>query len=167
MAGDVVQLRGGRMRRRVVVTFPLPVAAERRLSEVLGTGFELVDVKESSGSEDIVLLPSTSRQLVGKLRAAFPDAAVLVVEVEDAALGVGLAGQVLRTLDAGADGYFVARSVDELASIVDRAADRAQAAEARPQAALTSAGDDELSAVLDALHRQRQNTRAAPLDPDG
>jgi DNA-binding NarL/FixJ family response regulator len=167
MAGDVVHRRGDRLRRHVVVTFPLPVAAERRLSELLGTGFELVDVKKSSGTEDIVLLPSTSRQLVGKLRAAFPDAAVLVVEVEDAALGVGLAGQVLRTLDAGADGYFVARSVDELASIVDQAADRAQTAEALHRAALTSADEDELSDVLDTLLRQRQDTRAPPLDRDG
>ena len=167
MAGDVVHLRGGRPRRRVVVTFPLPVAAQRRLAEALGTGFELIDVKQSSGNEDVVLLPSTSRQLVGKLRATFPDAAVLVVEVEDVALGVGLGGQVLRTLDAGADGYFVARSVDELASIVDQAAARVQTAEALNPAALASGGEDELSDVLDTLLRQRQDTTAVPLDPDG
>lgn len=80
---------------------------------------------------------------MGKLRAVFPDAAVLVVEVEDGALGVGLGGQVLRTLDAGADGYFVARSVDELASILDQAADRIQTAETLNQAALASATEDE------------------------
>lgn len=167
MAGDVVRLGGGRLRRRVVVTFPLPVGAERRLSEMLGAEFELIDVKRSSGDGDIVLLPSTSRQLVGKLRAAFPDAAVLVVEVEDAALGVRLGGQVLRTLDAGADGYFVARSVDELASIVDQAADRIQRAETLNQAALASTAEDELSDVRDALLRERQHTRTAPLNPDG
>lgn len=155
MAGDVVHLRGGPQRRRVVVTFPLQTAAERRLAEVLGTDFELVDIKASAGDEDIVLVPSTSRQLVGKLRQAFPEAAVLAVEVEDLALGVRFGGQVLRTLDAGADGYFVARSVDELASIVDRAAERLPSTESPEPAALAASADDDLSAVLDELLRQR------------
>lgn len=166
MAGNVVQLRGGQVRRRVVVTFALRAGAWRRLSETLGPAFELVDIKTSSGDEDIVLVPSSSRQLVGKLREAFPGAVLLVVEVEDVELGVRFGGQVLRTLDAGADSYFVARSVDELASIVDRAADRIPAAESPEPAALASAADDELSDVLDALLRERQNTREAPLDPD-
>ena len=113
--GDVVHLRAGRPRRRVVVTFALPGDAGCRLSELLGVGFDLVDIKVSEGDEDIVLFPSSSRQLTGKLRAAFPDAALLVVELEDIAHHVELGGQVLRTLDAGADGYFVARSLDELA----------------------------------------------------
>lgn len=156
MAGDVVRIRGGQPRRRVVVTFALRAGAEHRLAEVLGGEFELVDIKASDGDEDIVLVPSASRQLTGKLRAAFPRAALLVVEVEDAALGVSLGGQVLRTLDAGADGYFVARSVDELASIVDRAADRISSAESAEPAALTSGTDDELSQVLDVLLRDRQ-----------
>jgi len=166
MAGDVVHLRRGRGQRRVVVTFPLPANAKRRLSDVLGAEFEVVDVKASSGDEDIVVLLSTSRQLVGKLRAAFPDAAMLVVEMEDVAFGVELGGQVLRTLDAGTDGYFVARSVDELASIVDRAADRMPPVECSTPAALASAANDELSEVLDRLLRQRETTRAASPDSD-
>lgn len=149
----------------MVVTFPLRPDAKRRLSEVLGAEFELIDIKRSSGDEDIVLVPSTSRQLVGELRAVFPDAAMLVVEVEDVAMGVELGGQVIRTLDAGADGYFVARSVDELAAIVDQAADRMATESANP-AALPSAAEDELSEVLDTLLRARQRTTAAPLDPD-
>ena len=135
--------------------------AGRRLSELLGPDVELVDIKVSAGDEDIVLVPSSSRQLTGKVRAAFPDAALLVVEVQDIAHDVKLGGQVLRTLDAGADGYFVARSVDELASIVDRASGRIGRADESGPAALTSGGADELSDVLDALLVERQNRGAA------
>lgn len=156
MAGDVVRIRGGQPRRRVVVTFALRAGAERRLAEVLGEEFELVDIRASDGDEDIVLVPSASRQLTGKLRSAFPGAALLVVEVEDAALGVSFGGQVFGTLDAGADGYFVARSVDELASIVDRAADRISSVESPEPAALAPGADDELNQVLDVLLRDRQ-----------
>jgi DNA-binding NarL/FixJ family response regulator len=129
--------------------------------ELLGAGFELVDIKVSEGDEDIVLVPSSSRQLTGKLRAAFPDAALLVVEVEDIAHDIKLGGQVLRTLDAGADGYFLARSVDELAAIVDRASGRIGSADAPEPAALTAGVADELSDVLDALLVERQNGGAA------
>jgi hypothetical protein len=144
-----------------VVTFPLPVDAGRRLSELLGTGFELVDIKASEGDEEVVLVPSSSRQLTGKLRAAFPDAALLVVEVEDVAHDVELRGQVLGTLDAGADGYFVARSLDALASIVDQASDLTSSEGAPAPAALTAGAADELSDVLDALLVERQDSGAA------
>ena len=167
MTGDVVHLRGGPQRRRVVVTFALRAAAERRLAEMLGADLELVDIKASTGDEEIVLVPSTSRQLVGKLREAFPQAAVLAVEVEDDALGVKFGGQVLRTLDAGADGYFVARSVDELASIVDRAAERLPSTESPEPAALGAAADDDLSAVLDELLRRRAHAPVTEDPPAG
>lgn len=156
----MVSLSTRRPRRRVVVTFALPANAREVLSERLGTGFDLVDIRVSEGDEDIVLVASSSRQLTGKLRAAFPEAALVVVELEDLARGINLGGQVLRTLDAGADGYFVARSLDELASIVDRAACRIGIAASTESAALTSGGADELSEVLDALLVQRTNSPA-------
>jgi hypothetical protein len=162
VVGDLIPLRARQPRRRVVVTFTLPADARRLLSDVLGAGFDLVDIKVSEGDEDIVLVASSSRQLTGKLRAAFPDAALLVVEVEDVARGVELGGQVLRTLDAGADGYFVARSVDELASIVGRASGRLGSAATTEPAALTSGATDELGDVLDALLVERQDRDAAP-----
>ncbi len=161
MVGEVVHLRGGPPRRRVVVTFALSPEASVRLSEVLGAGFELVDIKVSEGDEELVLVQSSSRQLTGKLRDAFPTAALLVVEVEDVAYGVNLGGQVLRTLDAGADGYFVARSVEELASIVDRASDRIDSADLQEPAALTEAAADELGDFLDALILAREHDGAA------
>ncbi len=161
IVGDVVHLRSGRPRRRVVVTFPLSPDAAGRLSDLLGAGFELVDIKVSEGDEDMVLVPSSSRQLTSKVRSAFPDAALLVVEVEDVAHGIKFGGQVLRTLDAGADGYFVARSVGELATIVDRASDRIDSTDVREPAALAAGAADDLSAVLDALLLARQNAGAA------
>jgi hypothetical protein len=71
-------------------------------------------------------------------------------------------GQVLRALDAGADGYFVARSVDELASIVGQASGRLGSAGSTEPAALTSGASDELGDVLDALLVQRQIGDSAP-----
>lgn len=161
VVADVVALVVGRPRRQVVVTFPLSAGAARHLSDRLGEGFDLVDIRVSVGDEDVVLMPPSSRQLTGKLRAAFPDAALLAVEVEDTVHGVSLGGQVLRTLDAGADGYFVARSMDELASIVDQAAEPIDGAEASAPVALTAGEADELSDLLDALLVERQAQHAA------
>lgn len=160
VVGDLVPLRARRPRRRVVVSFTLPADARQLLSERLGPGIDLVDIKASEGDEDIVLVTSSSRQLTGKLRAAFPDAALIVVEMEDLARGIKLGGQVLRTLDAGADGYVVARSLDDLASIVDQATRQIGSTAAREPAALTAGASDELSEVLDALLVQRQNSGA-------
>lgn len=164
MSGDIVHLVEQRRPRRVVITFPLGRRARRRLDEVLAAEFELVDVKVADGSEEIVLVPSTSRQLVGKIRAAFPDAALLVVEVQDLDFDVRLGGQVLRTLDAGADAYFAVRSIDELASIVDRASARVDVSEAEEPAALTSGSRDELSGIVDRLLRARQDASLARKD---
>ena len=160
VVGDLVPRRARRPRRRVVLSFTLPADARQLLAERLGSDDDLVDIQVSEGDEDIVMVPSSSRQLTGKLRAAFPDAALFVVELEDLARGVELRGQVLRTLDAGADGYVVARSVDELASIVDQASGRIGRADAAGPAALAAGAPEELSEVLDALLVQRQNRRA-------
>lgn len=160
-----------RRRRRVVVGFAFPDAASDRLAALLGSDFELVDVREAAGDEEIVLVPSSSHQLTGKMRAAFPDAALLVVEVEDLERGVGLGGQVLRTLDAGADGYFVARSVDQLAAIVGEASTATPRDGVAAPAALLAGVTDELADIVDALIVERQNRTAAATSeihrPDG
>lgn len=157
MAGDVVHVRIGRPRRRVVAALALSPDAAGRLSELLGAAFELIDIKVSEGDEDIVLVPSSSWQLTGKLRTAFPDAVILAVEVEDDVHGIEFGGQVLRTLDAGADSYFVARSIDELASIVGLASERLDSSEAREPVALTAGVADDLLSILDELLLARQD----------
>ncbi len=107
--------------------------------------------------EDVVLVPSTSRQLIGKISEAFPRAAVMVVEIEDADHGLELGGQVMRSLDAGAGGYYVTRSLDQLADVVDRALAPQQASTPQP-AELTPPGKDELSSILDRLIRPEHAT---------
>jgi hypothetical protein len=80
---------------------------------LVGGGFRIIDIREADGHER----PSASPQLLGKLPAAFPDARVLVVELTDLEHDVRLGGPVTRALDAGADTYLVARSLEQLAEL--------------------------------------------------
>jgi hypothetical protein len=149
--GDVIAMQDRRHPRRVVVTFPLPPNAWDHLAGRLGERVELVDVRAADGHEDTVLVPSTSRQLIGKISTAFPRAVVVVVEVEDSSYGVELGGQVMRSLDAGADGYYLARSLDQLAGVVDHALGPPQTPAQRQPAELPLPLEDELSSILDRL----------------
>jgi DNA-binding NarL/FixJ family response regulator len=167
VSGDIVVLNSRRGPKRVVVTFPLPAKAWAQLAETLGDGVELVEIRSADGEEDAVLVPSTSRQLIAKLSNAFPQAAVIVVEVEDHDHGVRLGGQVMRTLDAGADGYYVARSMEQLAGVVEQAF--ATRTVTHQPAALAPAVDDELDSILDRLIRREapaEQAEAAPRDRD-
>jgi len=157
MAGELVSIGDRRVGRRVVVAFSLKPPALAQLVESVGTGVEVVDIKVADGTEDIVLVHSTSRQLIGKVRAAFPSATVLIVEVEDHDHGVRLGGHVMRSLDAGADGYFLARSIDELATVIDRAVLQQETPGANQPTALEAPGEEPLSDILDVLLRQRSH----------
>ena len=149
--------------QRVVATHPLLPNAWDHLAGRLGDRVELFDVRAADGQEDAVLVPSTSRQLIGKISAAFPRAAVLVVELEDPSYGVELRGQVMRSLDAGADGYYLARSLDQLAGVVDHALGRRQISAQRQPAELAPPAEDELSSILDRLiHTEAAGERAEP-----
>ena len=142
-----------------MLTFPLPAPAVERLVESVGGSVELVDVRDSDGSAQLVIAPSVSRQLIGKLARAFPNATVLLVELEDSDLGVDFGGPVRRALDAGADGYVVARSIGELAHALEHglAAGRSPA---RPEPLALGMPDiDELSEVLDVIIRERDSAR--------
>ena len=152
MPGDVVDMLGPRPLRRVVITFALSSRAQEHLSELLGDRVELVDVRAADGQEDAVLVPSTSRQLVSKIDSAFPRAVVLVVEIEDPDYGLGLGGQVMASLDAGADRYYVARSLHQLADVVEHALERPHSSAQQPSE-LTPPHEDELSSILDRLIR--------------
>lgn len=148
--------------RRVVITFPLSPGALDHLRETLGDEIELVDVRAADGREDGVLVPSSSRQLIGKMREAFPRAAIFIVEVEDPRHGVELGGQVIRSLDAGADGYYVARSLDQLAGVIDHALG-SNASSAHQPVELPTPREDELASILDRLiHADSDEAPAAP-----
>lgn len=158
VGGELVRAGGP---RRVVVAFPLSRKARARLVDRLGSGTELVDIRKADGTEEVVIVPSVSRQLVGRVRSQFPASRVLVVEVTDDEHGVDLGGPVGRALAAGADAYGVAGSLDELAALVG-ADEPAESAE-RELAALTAASP-RLEAFLEAALRERHEARAE--DPD-
>jgi hypothetical protein len=55
---------------------------------------------------------------VGSLRGLFPDARIIVTEIEDEELGVSAPGPVSRLLDAGASAYLPPRPLREVAASV-------------------------------------------------
>jgi hypothetical protein len=163
MAGSIVSFPGT-PGRRVVISFPLTRSAAESLQRSVGGSIELVEIRDADGSEDVVIVSSVSRQLLGKLRAAFPEATLFVVEVEDGAHRLDLGGPVMRALDAGAHGYLIARSVDELGAAITRAATAGGQAPASEAIALPTAPDEHLDGVLDAIIRDRLRERDTRVD---
>ena len=98
----------------VVCAIPLDGDALGRLATKLAD-VRLVDVRDVVDDAAAVLAPPCSPQTLGKLQAMHPSAKVLVVELEDLDLGIELGGPVTRSLDAGAQGYLIASSLDDLA----------------------------------------------------
>lgn len=93
----------------------LKADARARLSEQLGPGFLVLDLRKAPPSTDIVIAPVVSAQTISALKHMFPNARVVLTEVEDADLGVFFPGPVRRAVDAGADGYVVAADLAALA----------------------------------------------------
>lgn len=100
---------------RVVATTILKADARARLSEQLGPGFVVIDLRKAPPSTDIVIAPVVSAQTISALKHMFPHARVVLTEVEDRDLGVLFPGPVRRAVDAGADGYVVAGDLAALA----------------------------------------------------
>lgn len=106
----------------VVTAMSLTPAARSTLAERLGPGHIVVDIRDAGNTADIVLVPPASPQLLGALRGMFPDARLLIAEFTDAEYGAEFRGPVARSIDSGADGYFVAPTLDELAAATHQAA---------------------------------------------
>ena len=104
--------------RHLVVAFPLGDEAVAVLADRLGSGFAVRDIRADGPAADIVLAPPSSPQLIGHLKRQFPDALVVITELEDLLHGVALGGPVGRALDAGADAYYVARSTEALGTFL-------------------------------------------------
>ena len=100
-------------RRTVVTALPLKSAARERLAELLNA--RVVDVRVPIDDVDLVLTPPCSPQLIGALQRKYPAARVIVVELSDWEFEIELPGPVKRILRAGAAGYVLADSLDELA----------------------------------------------------
>lgn len=110
---------------RVVATTMLKDEARARLSEQLGPGFVVVDLRKAPPTTDIVIAPVLSPQTIAALKQMFPKARVVLTEFEDKDLRISFPGPVRRAVEAGADGYVVA---GDLAALADFAASDARLA---------------------------------------
>ncbi|MET3803529.1 hypothetical protein ABIB25_000513 [Nakamurella sp. UYEF19] len=101
---------------RVVATTMLKADARARLSEQLGPGFVVLDLRKAPPSTDIVIAPVLSPQTISALKQMFPAARVVLTEIEDRDTSVSFPGPVQRAIEAGADGYVVAGDLAALAA---------------------------------------------------
>ncbi|MFB6815246.1 hypothetical protein ACFCV8_11945 [Streptomyces sp. NPDC056347] len=99
----------------VVTAMELSDSVRNTLSDQLGPDYIVLDIHAAPRSADVLLIPPISPQLIGSLRSAFPDARVVVTEIEDPELGVDYQGPVRRLLDAGAEAYLPPATVPRLA----------------------------------------------------
>ncbi|NHN54745.1 hypothetical protein G9U51_02975 [Calidifontibacter sp. DB0510] len=102
----------------VATAMQLSDSARRRLADEFGSDYVVLDLQEAPRSTDVLLISPVSPQLLGTLRAQFPDARVIITEIEDEELGVRYGGPVSRLLDAGASAYVPPRSISAIASTV-------------------------------------------------
>jgi len=100
----------------VATATKLSDAARRRLSDELGADYIVLDLLKAPPTADVVLTHPVSPQLLGSLRGMFPDARIIVTEIEDEELGVSQPGPVSRLLDAGACAYLPPRPLREVAA---------------------------------------------------
>lgn len=105
-------------RRTIVTALPLRKRARERLALLLGA--RVVDVRDPCDDPHMVLTPSCSPQLIGALRRKYPGARVVIVELDDWDLDIEIRGPVKRLLNAGADAYLLADSMEELAAKIGR-----------------------------------------------
>ena len=99
----------------VVTALPLKRRGRQRLQEQLGD-VEVRDIRDVVFEASVVLAPACSPQAIAKLKAAYPTARLVVVELEDWDFGISLPSPVKRLLNAGADAYLLADSIDDLAA---------------------------------------------------
>ena len=136
-----VHVAGGR--RTVVTALPLKRAARQKLADLLDA--RVLDVREVCDEPDVVLTPACSPQLIGALRRRYGGARVVIVELDDWDLDIELGGPVKRLLDAGADAYLLADSLEELAQkLGSNPQDSATSDRATPAALTPSATVDDL-----------------------
>lgn len=128
----------------VATAMALSNAARRRLSDELGDDFIVVDFTKAPNSAEVLLAPAVSPQLLSYFRAQFPEARIIVTEIEDDELGVSYSGPVSRLLEAGASAYLPPRPVAAVA------------------AGLRSHLAREAQPAVDAAHRVTDALTAAP-----
>jgi len=124
----------------VATTMPLSPAARRRLSDDFGPDYIVVDIRVAPPTTDVLLTTVISPQLIGHLRAQFPQARIVITEIEDDELDVRYPGPVSRMLAAGASAYVPPRPISAVAASV-----KARLTEGgRPMLAASSGIENEL-----------------------
>ncbi|MFI7615869.1 hypothetical protein ACIBP6_32090 [Nonomuraea terrae] len=103
----------------VATAMELSTAARVALSTQLGADYVVLDMHAAPATTDVLLAPPGSPQLITALRSMFPNARVIVTEIEDHELGVQYHGPVRRLLDAGADAYLPPATLPLLARQLD------------------------------------------------
>jgi len=153
-------------RPTVVCAVPLRAPARRRLEQLLGE-VRLVDMHEPLDDADLILSPPCSPQTIAALKRTYPSARLIVVELEDDDLDIDLAGPVIRSRRAGADGYVAAESMADLARQLTAGSREAvapellavEAAAPPPHELSTTTVDDLIAERLAAAQRARSTTR--------
>lgn len=97
---------------------PLSADARSDLSEMLGDGYVVVDIKKAPSTANVVLTTVVSERMLGSLRGLFPHARILFTEFHDPGRGIDYPGPISRALEACPDGYFVAHGLESLPTIV-------------------------------------------------
>ncbi|MBN6055046.1 response regulator transcription factor [Nonomuraea sp. RK-328] len=103
----------------VATAMELSAAARLALSTQLGADYVVLDMHAAPTTADVLLIPPGSPQLIAALRSMFPEARVIITEIEDRELGVRYHGPVRRLLDAGADAYLPPATLPHLARQLD------------------------------------------------
>lgn len=105
-----------------VVAAAMKLSAQARaiLSEQLGPGHLVVDIRQAPTSTEVLLVPVLSGNALAGLRGQFPNARIIVTEIDDTEADVDYRGPVRRMLDAGADAYLPSGSLRNLATDIDR-----------------------------------------------
>jgi DNA-binding NarL/FixJ family response regulator len=149
-------------RKPVVVTaFPLKAPGRAKLAEQLGD-VEILDMRDAVSTADLVLAPSCSPQCVSALKGAYPTARIVVVELDDWAFKVSLPGPVKRVLNAGADAYLLADSIEELAQQLRRRHPHPFTEETAVSELAQPSVDDVILANIEAVLAQREKNSASP-----
>ncbi|MEV6412986.1 hypothetical protein [Kribbella sp. NPDC051718] len=124
---------------------PLSTAARAELSETLGDGYVVVDIKDAPDTANLLLTPVVSGTLLGMLRGMFPQARILFTELHDDGHGISLSGPLSRIVAQQPDGYYVAHALDALAPIVQSEARLQLSGSSRrtpPRIALSTRADE-------------------------
>lgn len=102
----------------VATAMRLSELARSRLSDEFGPGYIVLDLQDAPESTDVVLTHPVSPQLLAHLRGRFPEARMIITEIEDEEFGISYSGPLSRLFAAGACAYLPPQRVSGIAASV-------------------------------------------------